>query len=67
MSNEEKNFKELEFLGLSHCFSVIIEKNFEKPSQKWHILDVFEDYLIRIEIQRLELKKNEFLEDFCFI
>ena len=25
VSNEAKNYRELEFLGLSHCFSVIIE------------------------------------------
>ena len=70
VSNEAKNFRELEFLGLSHCFSSHNWINFQKPSQKWHFLTYFGRFwrLFNSDWKvAAETKKNEFLDDFRFI
>ena len=60
VSNEAKTYKELSLFDFSCCFPVIIERTLKNRPRNgifWHILDVFEDYSILAEKQRLKPKK----------
>ena len=68
VSKEAKFIKEFDFLGFSHCFSVKIEQNSKihpKMIQDGWILDVFEDFSILAEKQRLKPKKSNSLMNFA--
>ena len=67
-SKEAKFIKEFNFLGFSRCFSAKIKqtsKKHPKMAQFGWILDVFEDYLILAEKQRLKPRKSNSLINFA--
>ena len=67
-SKEAKFIKEFNFLGFSRCFSAKIKqtsKNHPKMAQFGWILDVFEDYSILAEKQRLKPKNSNSLKFFA--